>query len=70
MIMPSSVVAAIKYDATSSTLRVIYVSGTVYDYKNVPEEVYVAMKTSFSKGTFLNQHVKGKYEYEKINDGK
>ena len=65
--MPSSVVAAIKYDAPSSTLRVIYTSGLVYDYKNVPEEVFTAMKTSFSKGAFLNQHIKGKYEFEKIS---
>jgi hypothetical protein len=63
--MPSSVIAAIKYDIPSSTLRIIYVSGVVYDYKNVPEEVYKAMKSSFSKGAFLNQHIKGKYEYEK-----
>jgi hypothetical protein len=64
--MPSSVVAAIKYDHRSSTLRVIYVSGLVYDYKNVPEEIYLAMKTSFSKGAFLNQNIKGKYLFEKI----
>jgi hypothetical protein len=64
--MPSSVVAAIEYDAHSSILRVIYVSGMVYDYKNVPEEVYKAMKTAFSKGTFLNQHIKGKFPFEKV----
>jgi len=47
--MPSSVVASIQYNASSSTLRVTYVSGIVYDYKNVPEEVYAAMKIAFSK---------------------
>jgi len=66
--MPSAVVAAIKYDAHSSTLRVIYTSSMVYDYKNVPEEVFTAMKTSFSKGAFLNQYIKGKYAYEKIKE--
>jgi len=66
--MPSSVVAAIKYNANSWRLRVIYVSGMVYDYKNVPEEVYLAMKSSFSKGSFLNQHIKGKYEFEKVKE--
>lgn len=66
--MPSSVVAAIKYDASSGTLRIIYISGLVYDYKNVPEEVYAAMKTSFSKGEFLNKHIKGKYEFMKIEE--
>jgi uncharacterized Fe-S cluster-containing MiaB family protein len=64
--MPSSVVAAIKYDANSSTLRVIYVSGSVYDYKKVPEEVYKEMKAAFSKGEFLNKHIKPEYEFEKI----
>jgi uncharacterized Fe-S cluster-containing MiaB family protein len=58
--MPSSVVAAIKYDADTSTLRVIYVSGSVYDYKEVPEKVYKEMKEAFSKGEFLNKHIKPK----------
>lgn len=64
--MPSSVVAAIRYDTHSSTLRVVYVSGAIYDYKKVPEKVYVEMKTSFSKGEFLNKQIKPKYEFEKI----
>ena len=66
--MPSSVVAEIKYDKLSHTLRIIYVSGTMYDYKNVPEEIYASMKTASSKGTFLNQNIKGKYEFEKVKE--
>jgi len=54
------------YDKDTATLRVIFVSGLVYDYKNVPEEVYLAMKTSGSKGTYLNKHIKGHYAYEKV----
>ena len=65
--MPSSVVAAIRYDAVTSTLRVIYVSGSVYDYKQVPEKVYMEMRNASSKGEFLNKHIKPKYEFEKIN---
>lgn len=38
----------------------------VYDYKNVPEEIYIALKTSGAKGIYLNQNIKGKYKYEKI----
>ena len=64
--MPSSVVAAIRYDASMSTLRVIYVSGSVYDYKQVPEKVYKEMITASSKGEFLNKHNKPNYEFEKI----
>lgn len=64
--MPSSVVAAIRYDINTSTLRIIYVSGSVYDYKDVPEKVYNEMKKAFSKGEFLNKEIKPNYEFEKI----
>jgi hypothetical protein len=64
--MPSSVVAGIKYDPVSSVLRVIYVSGMIYDYLDVPQKVYTAMKEAFSKGTYLNQHIKGHYKFEKV----
>ena len=64
--MPSSVISSMYYDAASSTLRVIFVSGMIYDYKNVPESVFKMMKAATSKGTFLNQQIKGKYHFEKI----
>ncbi|HEX7844751.1 MAG TPA: KTSC domain-containing protein [Chitinophagaceae bacterium] len=64
--MPSSVISSIIYRASSATLRIVYVSGMVYDYKKVPEKVYNAMKTALSKGSFLNKYIKGKYEFEKI----
>jgi hypothetical protein len=54
------------YYAETSTLRVGFVSGMIYDYKNVPEKVYQAMKNSFSKGSFLNRHIKEKYPFEKV----
>ncbi|HTI90653.1 MAG TPA: KTSC domain-containing protein [Puia sp.] len=64
--MPSSVVQAIKYDAPSHTLRVFYVSGSVYDYREVPETVYEKMRTAGSKGEFLNAKIKGHYSFKKI----
>lgn len=54
------------YDLASATLRIIFVSGMVYDYKDVPEDVYRAMKAASSKGTFLNHFIKGRYAFEKI----
>ncbi len=65
--MPSSVVSAISYDPATAILRIRFVSELIYDYKNVPEKVFKALKTASSKGTFLNQQIKGKYEFEKIN---
>lgn len=64
--MPSSVVAAIRYDASKSILRVVYVSGAVYDYKKVPKKIYNEMKTAFSKGEYLNKQIKPNYTFEKV----
>lgn len=64
--MPSSVVAAFKYNTKAKALRVNFVSGAVYEYKNVPEEVYDEMKNAPSKGTFLNTVIKRNFGYKKI----
>lgn len=64
--MPSSVIAQIKYYPESSTLRIVFVSGMIFDYKNVPEEVYYKMRTSGSKGAYLNQNIKGHFEFMKV----
>ena len=66
--MPSSVVAAMSYDRASLVLTIRFVSGLVYKYKDVPEEVFNAMKASSAKGIFLNQQIKGKYSFEKIDN--
>ena len=34
-------------------------------HKNVPAKVYEEMKASGSKGIYFNQHIKGKFEFEK-----
>lgn len=64
--MPSSVVAAITYFPETSVLRVVFVSGNVYDYKKVPEAEYLRMKSARSKGKYLNEHIKRKYSFEQV----
>ena len=64
--MPSSVVKSFTYNPAKHILRVVYVSGKVYDYLDVPEDVYNEMKITGSKGTFLNFHIKDNYAFKKI----
>ena len=65
--MPSSVISKILYNDETSTLRIIFLSGVVYDYKNVPFEVYTDMKNASSKGTYLNKNIKGHYSFKKVS---
>jgi hypothetical protein len=65
--MPSTVIKSMTYDGVTNTLRIFFVSGMIYDYKDVPADVFYAMKTSGSKGIYFNLNIKGKYEFEKVN---
>ncbi|PTT03727.1 KTSC domain-containing protein [Pedobacter sp. HMWF019] len=66
--MPSSVVASMSYIPESAILRITYVSGRVYEYKDVPRHVYEAMKAAGSKGRYLNEFIKGHYAYKQVLD--
>jgi len=64
--MPSSVIAHMSYDGMKQILTVVFVSGSIYQYLSVPELEYNRMKTAFSKGTYLNEHIKTKYHFRKV----
>ena len=64
--MPSTVIADIKYNEETCALRIRFVSGIVYEYQKVPLDVYQEMRKAFSKGIFLNQYIKGNYDFKKI----
>lgn len=64
--MPSTVIAKIEYLAAQEILRIVFHSGAVYEYLQVPESVYTAMKQYREKGVYLNKFIKGKYSFRKI----
>jgi hypothetical protein len=64
--MPSTVIAEMKYNSTNETLIIRFVSGLVYEYKKVPPKIFRAMQRASSKGTFLNQFIKGHYDFIKV----
>lgn len=61
----SSNIISVGYDETTSSLYVKYLSGT-YKYDNVDKSVYESLLTSFSKGRFLNENIKGQYNYSRV----
>ena len=67
--MPSAVIAAYAYDATTETLMIRYHSGKVYNYLNVPGKVFLEMRSTMVKGIWFNRHIKGKYPFEEVTDG-
>ena len=61
----SSNILSVGYDETTSSLYVNYPSGT-YKYDNVDKSVYESLLTSPSKGRFMNENIKGQYNYSRV----
>ena len=62
----SSNIAAIGYDPTTETLEVEFLSGSVYQYYNVPENMYDQLMKDGSKGRFLHTYIKNAYPYSRV----
>lgn len=62
----SSNIASIGYDEPSQTLEVEFLSGTIYQYYGVPQNVYDQLMQDGSKGRFLNTYIKNAYGYSRV----
>lgn len=63
--MPSSVIRSFEYDAARKELLVMFRSGRRYLYEDVPEETHAAMRKSFSKGEFFNEHIRERFTFRR-----
>lgn len=61
----SSLIRFVEYYPANRTLKVFFVSGSVYLYKNVPEQVYTALIHAPSKGQFFHSRIRDRYPYRK-----
>lgn len=61
----SSNIISVGYDETTSSMYVNYPSGT-YKYDGVDKSVYESFLTSTSKGRFMNENIKGQYNYSRV----
>lgn len=62
----SSNIASIGYDEGSETLEVEFLSGTIYQYYGVPQNMHEQLMQAGSKGRFLNTYVKNAYAYSRV----
>jgi hypothetical protein len=62
----SSMIYAFGYDEKSSTLEVVFNSGRVYRYLDVPKEEYDGLSAAESKGSFMLSHIIDCYDYEQV----
>jgi hypothetical protein len=64
----SSCVASIGYNAATRVLEVEFLSGSVYEYSAVPEDVFGRWMLADSKGAFFNTEIFGAFAHRKVFD--
>jgi hypothetical protein len=62
----SAILAAIAYDAPSELLQLAFRDRTIYQYFNVPADVYEGFLRAPSKGSYFNHAIRGKFPYALI----
>lgn len=62
----SSNIHSLGYHLSSFILQVEFKDGSIYNYYEVPESVYIDFLESTSKGKFLNKNIAFRFKYEKI----
>jgi len=51
---------------SNSVLRIKFHSGGLYEYTNVPQEVYYGLINSGSKGKYFHTFIRGRYGEKRI----
>jgi len=62
----SSNLRSVGYDTSTWTLEIEFRKGRVYQYYDVPEDIYNQLVTASSKGTFHHRYIKNRYRYLKM----
>lgn len=66
----SSAIHAIGYDAEKRVLEVIFNSGRIYQFVNVPPEEYTALTAAPSKGGYFNAHFREAFPYWSLHSAR
>lgn len=62
----SSNIVSVGYDASSETLEIEFLGGSVYQYYNVPQSIFDAFKSAPSAGKFFAYQIKNAFPYSRV----
>lgn len=62
----SSNIVGAGYDAASATMEVEFTNGNIYQYFDIPQQLYDGLMQAESAGKYLNENIKGVYRYARV----
>ena len=60
---------SVSYDEGSRRLVITFQSGSVYEYRDVPRDVYVGIMAAPAKGVYFSTYVKDRYPFRVTTSG-
>jgi hypothetical protein len=63
----SSNLKSVGYDALQQILEIEFQNGSVYQYYDVPLEIYEGLMNAPSHGKFFHQYIKGCFLYQRVS---
>ena len=62
----SSTITSAGYDPAARKLELEFTSGNIYLYLHVPETIYIGLMAASSKGSYFNEYIRERFEFEKV----
>jgi hypothetical protein len=62
----SSNLLSVGYDTKKMILEIRFNSGDMYQYDNVPKEIYQGLMSASSKGSYFYDMIRDNYSFKKI----
>jgi hypothetical protein len=64
----SSAILTVAYDKEEKKLWIRFTSGDLYEYRGVEQQVVQNLLEADSKGHFVHENIKDKYDYERVEE--
>jgi hypothetical protein len=58
------------YNTETKVLKIIFNNNNIYEYSDVPWEIFTKFRMSESQGKYFNVNIARKYTYKKIDEQK
>lgn len=62
----SSIISSIGYDKSNELVYVKFNNGSLYEYKDVPQDMFDNLLNAPSIGSYLHHHFKDVFSYKKL----
>lgn len=62
----SNAIHAIGYDDDTRTMEIIFTGGGIYQFQNVPPNVFYRFRASVSKGSYFQNNIRGRFPHQRL----